>query len=44
MRMTFVWIAVSAFMCLGVLDLAAGNFRPGLASMMLAGANLLLLQ
>lgn len=43
MRVACVYMAVAVFMAIGVLDIAAGHPRPGVASICLAVANGLLL-
>jgi hypothetical protein len=43
-RVACVYLAVGAFLVLGALDIAGGNWKPGIASICLALANGLLLQ
>jgi hypothetical protein len=43
MRLACIYLAVSAFVVLGVIDVASGNHRQGVASICLAVANGLLL-
>lgn len=43
MRLALILIAVAAFLSLGVLDLSIGNWTTGVASLLLAIVNLLLL-
>lgn len=43
MRLTLLLIAVAAFIGLGAIDLAAANYHTGIASILLAAVNGLLL-
>lgn len=43
MRLAFLLVALVCLMSLGVMDICVGNMRPGIAAVMLAVANGLLL-
>ena len=43
MRIALLAVALSAFVGLGLLDIAAGDIKPGVAALLLAVANGLLL-
>jgi hypothetical protein len=43
MRSALLVLALAGFVGLGMLDLSAGNWHPGIAALLLAAANYLLL-